>query len=373
MRWPQGGATILPGREKQQPVTAPKLGPRSLICGCAGTVLSAEETDFFSALQPLGFILMGRNCDDPEQVKQLVQALRACVRHTDVPILIDVEGGRVARLKPPHWPVLPPAAVIGALYKYDSALGIEMAGLSGRIIGQELAALGITVDCAPVLDVAHPETHDAIGDRAFSADPAAVGQLGQAFAEGLLVSGVLPVIKHLPGHGHTTFDPHLALPVVLHDRTIVAKDFAPFKLLAAMPLGMTCHILFEKIDGKHPVSQSAAMHEIIRREIGFGGLLISDDLDMKALGGTLTDRAEKVLAAGTDVALVCNADIHELAALCELPAMPDVSWERWQRACGFLRRATQAAGNLPALKARMTHLTELAKSHVLDEKRIVSI
>ena len=297
---------------------APALNPRPFICGCAGTELSAEEAAFFAELQPFGFILMGRNCREPGQVKRLVAELRACLRHADVPILIDMEGGRVARLKPPNWPVLPPAALAGTLYQYDAAAGIAMAGLVGRIIGQELAALGITVDCAPVLDVAHDETHDAIGDRAFSADPAAVGQLGHAFAEGLLASGVLPVIKHLPGHGHATLDPHLALPLVPHDRATVAADFAPFKLLAAMPLGMTSHILFEEIDATQPVSQSAVLHDIIRREIGFGGLLISDDLDMKALGGRLADRAARALAAGTDVALVCNAGIHELAALRDM-------------------------------------------------------
>lgn len=351
---------------------APAPNPRPLICGCAGTVLSAEEAAFFGGLQPFGFILMGRNCRDPDQVKQLVAALRACVRHQDVPILIDMEGGRVARLKPPHWPVLPPAALAGTLYQYDVVAGIEMAGLAGRIIGQELAALGITVDCAPVLDVAHPETHAAIGDRAFSADAAAVGQLGHAFAEGLLASGVLPVIKHLPGHGHATLDPHHALPVVPHGRATVAEDFAPFKLLAAMPLGMTSHILFEEIDATHPASQSAIVHEIIRRDVGFGGLLISDDLDMKALGDTLSFRAGKVLAAGTDVVLVCNAGIQELATLQDMPAMPEQSWQRWQRACGFLRQTKPAVSHLPALKAQLAELTARAKAYIMDEIKVVT-
>ena len=311
--------------------------PRPFVCGCSGTVLTEAERAFFTAVQPFGFILMGRNCAEPAQVRALVADLRRCVNHPDAPVLIDQEGGRVARLKPPHWPKSPPPALIGALYHQDEACGIELATLAGTLIGQELHALGINVDCAPVLDVAHPETHQAIGDRAFSADPRAVGQLGHAFAEGLLAAGVLPVIKHLPGHGRATVDPHLALPVVLQDKAVVEADFVPFRMLAAMPLGMTSHILFQALDAETPASQSRTIvRDVIRRAIGFNGLLFSDDLDMKALGDALPDRCQRVLAAGTDILLICNTPVADLAALAELPPMTETSWQRWERARKFL-------------------------------------
>ncbi len=324
--------------------------------------MTEEERSFYQAMQPLGFILMGRNCQSPEQVRALVRDLRACVAHPDAPVLIDMEGGRVARLKPPLWPVFPSAALIGTLYHYDAALGIEMAGLAGNLIGQTLHELGITVDCAPVLDVAHPETHDAIGDRAFSADPRAVGLLGHAFAEGLLAAGVLPVIKHLPGHGYAEVDPHLALPTVEEDAETVMADFAPFRMLAAMPIGMTSHVVFTAFDAELPASQSPLIvRDIIRRAVGFNGLLLSDDLDMKALGGDLASRSAKVLAAGTDALLICNTPVAELAPYRDLPPMTTMAWQRWERAHRFLDGAPAQKPDQAAQLARLSVLRRLAE------------
>lgn len=336
--------------------------PIPLICGLAGPSLAPEETAFFTAAQPFGFILMGRNCQTPAQLQALVRSLRACLRHPDAPVLIDQEGGSVARLKPPHWPSFPPAAVIGALHAQSPADGLELARLTGSLIGHALHALGINVNCAPVLDIAHPETHAAIGDRAFSADPAAVAALAQACAEGLLAQGVLPVIKHLPGHGRAALDPHIELPIVACDRAVVAADFLPFRKLAAMPLGMTSHILFKALDPENPSSQSPVIiRDIIRRAIGFNGLLISDDLDMKALGGTLAHRAEKTLAAGTDILLVCNAPVAALQTLSTLPPMAETAWRRWQRAQTFLHPPA-AMPDHAARQARYASLLAAART-----------
>lgn len=308
--------------------------PLPAIFGCAGEALTDAERDYFAATQPFGFILMGRNCVAPEQVRRLTTELRELLRHDNAPILIDQEGGRVARLKPPRWPKFPAAGVIGAIYRHDAAMGIEAAGLVGALIGQELRQLGISVNCAPVLDLAHPDMHDVIGDRAFGADPIAVAVLSRAYAEGMLGQGVLPVIKHLPGHGRVGVDPHYELPVVALPPAELVADFMPFKHLAAMPLGMTSHILFTAIDPHHPASQSATIIDrIIRRDIGFDGLLLSDDLDMKALKGDLLARAQQVLDAGTDVILICNSRINELSQIGSLlPPMSEVSWQRWERA-----------------------------------------
>lgn len=308
--------------------------PLPMIVGCSGEELTDAERDYFTRTQPFGFILMGRNCVGPEQVRRLTTELRTMLLHENAPILIDQEGGRVARLKPPRWPKFPAAGVIGAVYQHDTGMGIEAAGLVGALIGQELRHLGISVNCAPVLDIAYPDMHEVIGDRAFGPDPQTVAVLSRAYAEGLLGQGVLPVIKHLPGHGRVGVDPHYELPVVALPPESLAADFMPFKQLAAMPFGMTSHILFTAIDPNHPASQSATIIDrIIRREIGFDGLLLSDDLDMKALKGDLIGRAQQVLDAGTDVILICNSGIGELSQIGTLlPQMSEASWQRWERA-----------------------------------------
>lgn len=293
--------------------------PHAVIFGCAGMMLSAAERDFFEATNPLGFILFARNCHSPAQVRALTKDLRACVGRADAPVLIDQEGGRVARLRPPHWRAAPPAARFGALALNDPARAEEAVRLNGRLLAWELAALGISVDCAPVLDVPTPAAHEVIGDRAFGRDPHLCARLGRALCEGLLAGGVLPVIKHIPGHGRATADSHTDLPVVeAAHADLAAVDFVAFRELADMPWAMTAHILYTALDERRVATLSDTVIErIIRNEIGYDGLLVSDDLSMKALPGSLGERAERALAAGCDVVLHCNgkaAEMQEVAA-----------------------------------------------------------
>ncbi len=286
-------------------------GPRAVILGCAGAELTAGERRFFAAADPLGFILFRRNCREPAQVRELTASLRSCIGRADAPVLIDQEGGRVARLRPPDWRRYPSAAQIAALP--DPPAG-EAARLGGRLMADDLARLGITVDCLPVLDLPVPEADPVIGDRAYGAEPARVAVLGRAVCAGLLAGGVLPVLKHIPGHGRASVDSHYACPQVGTDRaTLSDADFAPFKALAAMPWAMTAHIVYTAIDRTAPATFSPhVIAEIIRGEIGFDGVLISDDLSMRALGGAIGDRARRALEAGCDLVLHCNADRGEM-------------------------------------------------------------
>jgi beta-N-acetylhexosaminidase len=279
--------------------------PRAAIFGVAGEDLSAAEADFFAGCDPLGFILFSRNCRAPDQVRRLVARLRDCVRRTDAPVLIDQEGGRVARLKPPHWPDYPAAARIAAL---GGARAVEAARLGARLIAADLASLGISVDCMPVLDLPVPGADDIIGDRAYGSMPAPVADLGRAVCEGLLAGGVLPILKHIPGHGRATVDSHRALPVVSQSRAeLEAADFAPFHALKAMPWAMTAHILYRDIDAENPATLSPRLiSQVIRASIGFDGVLLSDDLSMAALPGGLGERAARAPAAGCDVAVTRN-------------------------------------------------------------------
>ncbi len=289
--------------------------PRAIVFGCAGTALSDWERDFFADSDPLGFILFKRNCETPEQIRALVGDLRDSVGRADALLLIDQEGGRVERLKPPHWPSQPAAGEIGALAESDPAVAEEAAGLQARLIAHNLHSLGITVDCAPVLDLRHSGASDVVGDRAFGGDPATVARLGRAFCDGLLAGGVLPVVKHLPGHGRALCDSHHALPVIEAEiRELERSDFLPFQALADMPMAMTAHICLPAIDGMTPATASAPiLRQVIREFIGFQGLLFSDDLSMSALAGDLGERTAACLAAGCDVALHCNGDSAEMA------------------------------------------------------------
>lgn len=285
-----------------------------MIFGCAGPTLGADERAFFRDADPLGFILFKRNCDDPVQVRALVDSLRDSVGREDAPVLIDQEGGRVARLVPPCWPRYPAAAAIAAL---GGERAVEAAALGARLVADDLASLGITVDCAPVLDVPVPGADAIIGDRAYGDTPAQVARLGRAVCDGLLAGGVLPVVKHIPGHGRGTVDSHLALPVVEASRTdLESSDFAPFRALADMPWAMTAHVVYTAIDAERPATLSPrVIAEVIRRDIGFAGVLVSDDLSMGALGGSLARRTQDALAAGCDVVLHCNGDREEMAAV----------------------------------------------------------
>lgn len=288
--------------------------PHAAIYGSAGPTLTARERRFFAAASPVGFILFARNCEEPRQVRALVAAVREAVGRSDLLVLIDQEGGRVSRLKPPHWPQRPAAARFVEIARRDAARAVEAARLNAQLIAADLAALGINVDCAPVLDVLQPATHDVIGDRAYGEEPEMVAMLGRAVAEGLLDGGVLPVIKHIPGHGRATVDSHEALPVVDADRTTLDHvDFAPFRALADMPLAMTAHITYRAIDEASCATLSPRVIEaIIRRAIGFEGVLMSDDLSMQALEGTLTERVRRALDAGCDLVLHCNGRMEEM-------------------------------------------------------------
>jgi beta-N-acetylhexosaminidase len=292
---------------------------RACILGCAGPTLSREEIAFFRDVKPWGFILFARNVETPDQVRKLVEALRETVGRADAPVLIDQEGGRVQRLKPPHWPIYPPGRAYGRLPGNDPLLRREITRLGARLIAHDLASLGINVDCVPVLDVPDPSGHEIIGDRAYGDTPTEVAVLGRAAAEGLIAGGVLPVIKHIPGHGRARADSHLELPVVdASFDDLDARDFAPFRALSDMPMAMTAHVIYSAIDRRRPATTSKkAMRQVIRGAIGFDGLVMSDDLSMKALSGGFRDRAKQAIAAGCDVVLHCNGDMGEMQPVAE--------------------------------------------------------
>jgi beta-N-acetylhexosaminidase len=313
--------------------------PRAVVLGCAGESLSAFERDFFSAADPVGFILFRRNCSSPGQVRELVSGLRACVGRDDAPILIDQEGGRVARLRPPHWRLYPSAARLASV---PGPSAETAARLAARLIADDLGQIGITVDCLPVLDLPVSGADPVIGDRAYGNDPDRVTRLARAVCERLLEGGVLPVIKHIPGHGRARVDSHHACPSVetAYDE-LSRTDFAPFRALAAMPCAMTAHIVYTAIDATLPATLSRrVIAEIIRGDIGFDGVLVSDDLSMRALGGELGERARRAIAAGCDLALHCNgnpAEMEEIVAASGPIAPPTA--ERLARAEAVRRRS----------------------------------
>ncbi|HUK60396.1 MAG TPA: beta-N-acetylhexosaminidase [Stellaceae bacterium] len=281
--------------------------PLAAIFGCAGTVLTPDERAFFRDADPVGFILFARNCATPDQLRGLVAELRAAIARDDAPVLIDQEGGRVARLGPPHWRAYPSARRI-------AAAGEEAARLGARLTADDLAALGITVDCLPVLDLPAADADPIIGDRAYGERPDTVIAMGRAVCEGLLAGGVLPVMKHIPGHGRATVDSHRALPRVEAPlAALAARDFLPFRALAQMPWAMTAHVVYGAIDPDDPATVSAPLIAgTIRGRIGFDGFLVSDDLSMAALAGTIGARASRALAAGCDVVLHCNGHMDEM-------------------------------------------------------------
>lgn len=319
--------------------------PAAVLFGCKGLTLSAEEAAFFARISPFGFILFARNVDRPDQVRALVSELRDCVGRADAPVLIDQEGGRVQRLRPPHWRQAPAAAEIAALGEKAG----EAAYLNARLIGRELADLGISVDCAPVLDVARGETHAVIGDRAYSGDPAVVAMFGRAVCDGLRAEGVHPVIKHIPGHGRACADSHLELPRVgAPYEDLRALDFAPFKALNDEDWAMTAHIVYDAIDPEAPATCSRAMIAgIIRDDIGFEGLLMSDDLSMKALTGDFDDRARAALEAGCDMVLHCNGDMDEMVSVAKgVGELSDAALERFAAAEARRRKAQADAESI---------------------------
>ena len=319
------------------------MGTRAFITGVAGTDLSAEEREFIAAAQPWGFILFKRNIENPAQVSALTGALRALTGDADAPVLIDQEGGRVQRFGPPHWPVYPPGAAFGRLYDIDRALGLAAARLSARLIADDLIRTGVTVDCLPLADVPVAGADAVIGDRAYGTEPAKVAAIARAVTDGLDEGGILPVLKHIPGHGRATADTHFTLPVVdTAESELERTDFAAFRPLADLPMAMTAHVVFSAVDVAHPATTSATMiKRVIRGFIGFQGLLMSDDLSMNALAGSLAERTRAVLAAGCDMVLHCNGNIEEMRDVAQ--ATPNLSGLAKQRANAALaaRKAEQ--------------------------------
>lgn len=293
------------------------MAASAVILGCAGPTLSEDERRFFRDAQPWGFILFQRNCENPEQVRALTNEMRSLVGRDKVPVLIDQEGGRVARLKAPHWRHPPAAAKFAALYSQDHSSGRDAAYLNSRVLAEELLDLGITVNCTPCIDVPQPDAHGIIGDRAYGADPQAIVPLARAVCEGHLEGGVLPVIKHMPGHGRAKADSHLELPVVDTPVDELSRtDFMPFRRLNDMPLAMSAHVVYTAIDANRCATISPrVIHTIIRGEIGFKGLLMTDDLSMKALKESFAERARHALQAGCDVVLHCNGDMDEMTQI----------------------------------------------------------
>ena len=314
---------------------------RAFITGISGTELSAAEREFIGAVRPWGFILFKRNVESPSQVTVLIEQLREVVEQPDAPVLIDQEGGRVQRYGPPHWPAYPAGAVFGRLFDIEPALGLLAARLSARLIADDLLRTGVTVDCLPLADVPVPGADGVIGDRAYGTCPAKVAAIARAVADGLEQGGVLPVLKHIPGHGRATADTHFRLPVVDVTRDeLEATDFAAFRPLADLPMAMTAHVVFSAIDPAHPATTSATMiAQVIRGSIGFQGLLMSDDVSMNALAGSIAERTRAIFSAGCDVALHCNGKLEEMRDVAD--HAPELSGEALQRASRALaaRRA----------------------------------
>jgi len=305
---------------------------RAFITGISGLGLTDDERGFLRETRPWGFILFKRNVDNPAQVAGLVQQLRTEIDAPDAPVLIDQEGGRVQRLGPPHWPVYPRGAVFSALYDIDSRLGLTAARLSARLIAADLAELGITVDCLPLADVPIAGADAVIGDRAYGTEPAKVAAIARAVTEGLEQGSVLPVLKHIPGHGRATADSHFRLPQVDTPRDELERtDFAAFQPLADLPMAMTAHVVFSALDPAQPATTSATIiDQVIRQRIGFQGLLMSDDVSMNALEGTIAERTRAIVAAGCDVVLHCNGKLDEMREVAA--ETPELAGRALQRA-----------------------------------------
>jgi beta-N-acetylhexosaminidase len=341
------------------------MNSRAFITGVSGLELTAEEREFIRSMRPWGFILFKRNIETPAQVITLVRELRAAIGNPDVPVLIDQEGGRVQRLGPPHWPVYPPGAVFAALYDIDPALGLSAARLSARLIAADLTEVGVTVDCLPLADVPVPGADAVIGNRAYGTEPVKVAAIARAVTEGLEQGGILPVLKHIPGHGRATADTHFRLPQVDTPRAELERtDFAAFQPLADLPMAMTAHVVFSALDPAHPATTSATIIEqVIRGVIGFQGLLMSDDVSMNALAGSIAERTRSIFAAGCDMVLHCNGKLDEMREVAaETPELAGLALERARRALAS-RKAPQAFDRVAA-RAELDALIDRAGTAV---------
>lgn len=334
------------------------------IFGMSGPVLTASERDFFRDCDPAGYILFGRNCVDPAQLRALTDDLRSIHGRDHLLVSIDQEGGRVARLRPPHWAAYPAGEAFEKLYEIAPASAIEAARANASAMGLELSAMGITVDYHPPLDLRVPGAHDVIGDRAFGSDPMQVAALGRAVLEGLAAGGVAGCIKHMPGHGRTDVDTHKALPTVTASADELEADLAPFRTLNHALIGMTGHLVFTAWDADNPATLSeTVIRDVIRGAIGFDGLLLTDDIDMEALGGTIPDRAARAHAAGCDIVLNCWAKMDDMDGICEaLPAMSKATATRLDRALAGTRVAPDIAPQADEFLAKRDALLALGRA-----------
>jgi len=326
------------------------MSSRAFITGVSGPKLTAAERKLMAAERPWGFILFKRNIETPAQVILLVRELRAAIGNPDAPVLIDQEGGRVQRLGPPHWPVYPPGAAFGVLYDIDRAAGLNAARLSARLMAADLVELGVTVDCLPLADVPVAGADAVIGNRAYGTEPDKVAAIARAVTEGLEQGGILPVLKHIPGHGRATADTHFRLPQVDTSKAELERtDFAAFQPLADLPMAMTAHVVFSALDPAQPATTSATIiRQVIRGVIGFQGLLMSDDVSMNALAGSIAERTRAIVAAGCDMVLHCNGKLDEMREVArETPELSGRALERARRALAS-RRAPQAFDRLAA-------------------------
>ena len=319
------------------------MSSRAFITGVSGLKLSDAERGFIGAERPWGLILFKRNVEIPDQVSKIISEFRELVGRDDAPVLIDQEGGRVQRLGPPHWPVYPPGALFGALYDLQPSLGLNAARLSARLIAADLAELGITVDCLPLADVPIAGADAVIGNRAYGTEPAKVAAIARAVTDGLEQGGVLPVLKHIPGHGRANADSHFGLPMVDTDtHELERTDFAAFRPLADLPMAMTAHVVFSALDPAQPATTSATIiRQVIRGVIGFQGLLMSDDVSMNALAGSLAERTRAIVSAGCDMVLHCNGNLDEMREVArQTPELMGQALERANRALAS-RKAPQ--------------------------------
>ena len=337
------------------------MSTRAFITGVSGPELTGAEREFIRSERPWGFILFKRNIETPAQVTLLVSELREAVGNPDAPVLIDQEGGRVQRLGPPHWPVYPPGAVFGVLYDIDPALGLTAARLSARLMAADLIELGVTVDCLPLADVPVAGADAVIGNRAYGTEPGKVAAIARAVTDGLEQGGILPVLKHIPGHGRATADTHFRLPEVDTSKTELERtDFAAFQPLADLPMAMTAHVVFSALDPAQPATTSATIiQQVIRGVIGFQGLLMSDDVSMNALAGSIAERTRAIFTAGCDMVLHCNGKLDEMREVAaETPELSGTALERARRALAS-RRAPQAFDRLAA-RAELEALVDRA-------------
>lgn len=329
------------------------VGTTAAIFGCIGPRLLPDEQEFFRDADPFGFIIFARNVESPDQLYRLTSDLRASVGRNAL-VLVDQEGGRVQRLRSPHWREwTPPLDAISAAP--DLAAACRTMALRATLIAAELRAVGIDANCAPVADIATDVTHAFLRNRCYGTDAGAVTAIARAVADAYLAGGVLPVVKHLPGHGRAAGDTHLDLPTVTADAALLqTTDFAPFRALADLPMAMTAHIIFSAFDAANPATQSPRMVEVIRKDIGFDGLLLTDDLNMQALSGTLADRTQRAIAAGCDLALHCKGDLAEMQAVA-LAAGPMRAGTLARAGRAMTLRRTPASIDVAAIEAALAH------------------